>query len=199
MKTPFYKTGLRLMVVVAVQCGVPYGPLPAQAQFAYGDFSSPTDLNVLNSAAVVGSAMRLNPASTGVNGTIYHSNKQSLLDGFETRFRFKITGTGGVTDTSGDVGGDGLALIIQTQGATYTGLQVPYIPYSIPHALAIEFDTYHNGPLGDPNVRIPASIGLPWNAEVMLTPSDGRRLQYRMLLRLLLLGGQRNRVGFVSR
>ena len=95
--------------------------------------------------------MQLTPATAGQNGTVFHALEQSLGNGFETTFSFQISGQGGATDASGNAGGDGLAFIIQRQGADVSGPRVGYIPYSIPDCLAVEFDTWYNKNLDDPD------------------------------------------------
>jgi len=99
----------------------------------------------------VGNVLRLTPASASRNGTVYYATKLVLANGFDTLFQFRITGVAGTPDASGNPGGDGFAFIIQSQGATVTGPTVGYIPYSITNALVVEFDTWQNQNLGDPN------------------------------------------------
>lgn len=124
----------------------------ARADFIYGDFSNTAGLNILKDAAVVGgNRLRLTPAVVAKNGAAIHTTRQSMQTGFETRFRFQITGVGGSLDASGVPGGDGLALVIQNQGASATGPDLLYIPYSVPNAFAIEFDTWRNANLLEPN------------------------------------------------
>ena len=121
------------------------------AQFNYADFSNAENLSILNDATVLGRVMQLTPATGGQNGTVFHAFEQSLGNGFETTFSFQINDQGGVTDASGNPGGDGLAFIIQRQGADVSGPRVGYIPYSIPDCLAVEFDTWCNRNLDDPD------------------------------------------------
>ena len=95
--------------------------------------------------------MQLTPATASQNGTVFHALEQSLGNGFETTFSFQVNDQGGATDASGNAGGDGLAFIIQRQGADVSGPRVGYIPYSIPDCLAVEFDTWYNRNLDDPD------------------------------------------------
>ena len=136
------------VIALVVICG---GVATARADFLFNDFSAGPNLNLMNSASLVSNRLRLNPALTNQNGTAFYNDKQSMQSGFETQFRFEISSTGGSTDTDGRPGGDGFALIIQTQGATATGSPIAYIPYSIPDAFAIEFDTWRNQNLNDPS------------------------------------------------
>ena len=119
-----------------------------RADFNVVDFSM--NLNLIG-AAVTGDRLRLNVPAAFQNGTTVFAGKQAMQAGFETQFRFQITGPGGIPDPSGETGGDGFALIIQNRSPTETGAFVHYIPYNIPNAIAIEFDTWHNSNLNDPN------------------------------------------------
>jgi Legume lectin domain/Bacterial lectin/PKD domain len=122
--------------------------IPARADVSVTDFSP--NLNLLG-AAVIGDRLQLNVPAAFQNGTAVFAGKQAMQAGFEIQFRFQISGPGGIPDASGDIGGDGFALIIQNRGPTETGMFVHYIPYSIPNAIAIEFDTWHNSNVNDPN------------------------------------------------
>ena len=119
-----------------------------RADFSVADFSM--NLNLIG-AAVTGDRLRLNVPAAFQNGTTVFAGKQAMQAGFETQFRFQITGPGGIPDASGEIGGDGFALIIQNRSPTETGAFVHHIPYNIPNAIAIEFDTWHNSNLNDPN------------------------------------------------
>jgi hypothetical protein len=122
--------------------------VPASADFVFPNFSALSNLNLLGSAVVTGTRVRLTPPLVNRSGTMIFSVKQTMRQGFETRFQFQITGAGGILDAAGQPGGDGLALIIQNQGPAATGLFGPaplwHMPYSIPDALALEFDTWQN-------------------------------------------------------
>ena len=125
---------------------------PMFAQFNFTDFSGAGGSLLLNgSAAIVGTALRLVPASGFLGGSAYYYQKQrlSLSGGWTTTFQFRIT-----NPTNG--GADGFSFIIQDAGANALGENGGNIGYGgsrsgIPRSLAVEFDTYPNTDIGDPN------------------------------------------------
>jgi hypothetical protein len=123
---------------------------PMFAQFNFTDFSGAGGSLYLNgNAAIVGTALRLVPASSGLRGSAYYYQKQhlSLPGGWTTTFRFQIT-----NPING--GADGFSFIIQDAGANALGSDPAggAIGYTgIPRSLAVEFDTWHNPEYGDPN------------------------------------------------
>jgi len=121
---------------------------PMFAQFNFTDFSGAGGSLLLNgSAAIVGTALRLVPASGFLGGSAYYYQKQrlSLSGGWTTTFQFRIT-----NPTNG--GADGFSFIIQDAGANALGGLGGRIGYEgIPRSLAVEFDTWQNTEYGDPN------------------------------------------------
>ena len=121
---------------------------PMFAQFNFTDFSGAGGSLLLNgSAAIVGTALRLVPASGFLGGSAYYYQKQrlSLSGGWTTTFQFRIT-----NPTNG--GADGFSFIIQDAGANALGSIGGNIGYTgIPRSLAVEFDTWWNTEYGDPN------------------------------------------------
>ncbi|MCP5524754.1 MAG: tandem-95 repeat protein [Verrucomicrobiales bacterium] len=124
--------------------------------FWYYGFSTADDLVFLNAAhttsdPVYDTPAELTAAAASLNGTMNYGRPVLLRDAFDTEFTIRVTNPSGVPDGAGQPGGDGLALVIQSQGGGVSGPLVGYIPYSIPNALAIEFDTWQNTNLGDPD------------------------------------------------
>ena len=121
---------------------------PMFAQFNFTDFSGAGGSLYLNgNAAIVGTALRLVPASRYLEGSAYYYQKQrlSLSGGWTTTFQFRIT-----NPTNG--GADGFSFIIQDAGANALGSNGADIGYTgIPRSLAVEFDTWQNTNYGDPN------------------------------------------------
>jgi hypothetical protein len=127
--------------------------LPAFGQITISDFSTASGLQLNGSAAIVGPALRLTPATTGQAGSAFSTSPVTLAANvsFSSFFTFSITNSGGISDGDG-VGADGLVFVVQTNsnnvgssggGIGYTG---------IPNSLGVEFDTYDNGPAsGDPD------------------------------------------------
>jgi hypothetical protein len=123
---------------------------PMFAQFNFTDFSGAGGSLYLNGdAAIVGTALRLVPASTFRGGSAYYYQKQrlSLSGGWTTTFQFRIT-----NPTNG--GADGFSFIIQDASANALGSFGGRIGYEgIPRSLAVEFDTWQNteSGYGDPD------------------------------------------------
>jgi peptide-N4-(N-acetyl-beta-glucosaminyl)asparagine amidase len=70
---------------------------------------------------------------------------------FSTTFEFRISDPRGIRDTDGS-GADGFAFVIQNDSPTALGSNGGGLGYGgIPNSLAIEFDTWQNSELGDPN------------------------------------------------
>jgi len=139
---------------------------PMFAQFNFTDFSGAGGSLYLNGdAAIVGTALRLVPASGFVVGSAYYYQKQhlSLSGGWTTTFQFRIT------NPTND-GADGFSFIIQDASANALGGTGGNIGYtSIPRSLAVEFDTWQNTDYGDPNdnhVAVHTRWQLPNSADV---------------------------------
>lgn len=117
----------------------------------YEDFADVSGLTLNGSAAQAGSALRLTPASQNQAGSAFTSNPLTLgPDGsFNTQFSFQITDSGGG-------GADGIAFVIHNDAAADTALGGTggRLGYSgITPSLAVEFDTWYNFTLGDPNAN----------------------------------------------
>jgi hypothetical protein len=109
--------------------------------------SAPFTLN--GSAAQLGpTKFRLTTSGPDERGSVWMSAKQPVAGGFQTTFEFQIT-------EPGFVGADGFAFVIQNVDAAALGDTAnggSGIGYSdLPNSLAVEFDTYRNDDLGDPN------------------------------------------------
>ncbi len=126
---------------------------PALAQtVAYPNFSSTAGLNLMGSAAVSGTDLRLTPALEGQGAAVWLINKQRVATGFDTEFKFRLTEQGGVPDFFGFLGADGLAFVIQNQADTAIGTGGSGMCYEgISNSLAVEFDTWGHPFFGDPN------------------------------------------------
>jgi uncharacterized repeat protein (TIGR01451 family) len=147
---------LALAMLLLITCGA---PLWAQSP-GYTDFSSTAHL-VLNgnASAPVGPAnvLRLTPADIGQGGSAWFDIEQPVSGGFTSVFTFQITNSN-LEVPPGPFPADGLAFVIHAPvgdsdpGTHSLGVNGGGIGYDgIPNSLAIEFDTYQNGPPPDSN------------------------------------------------
>jgi len=123
------------------------------ADFLYADFSSTAGLNLVGNAAQAGNKLRITPATGSQVGGAWYTTKQPIEGGFQTTFSFQIS------DPGGDGGGaDGFAFVLQNDSLSALGPDgtpgygsKPTENTGILNSLAIEFDTFTNTDLGDPN------------------------------------------------
>ncbi len=128
--------------------------------FTYNSFSQ-SDINKIN---VIGSAyfsdstnmLVLNDAipdaahhTTTGTGHAYYKQLLEVANGFETTFSFSIADLGGIYDGDGNNGGDGISFTLFNSDTTLLRNYVWY--QNIHNSLSIEFDTYYNGNVDDPN------------------------------------------------
>ena len=112
-------------------------PAGAPAGFAFSDFSTTPNLQLNGSAVASDDIITLTPDAGGT-GSAWYTSPVSVAADFETRFRFRIFNTTPST-------GDGIAFVIQNQGANALGGSGGAIGYDgITSGLAIEFDTVRN-------------------------------------------------------
>jgi hypothetical protein len=114
----------------------------------FPDFGSSKNITLVGDAVISGTQLQLTPKGTYYQtGAAWFSNPQFVQDGFETTFRFRIY------DLS-DFGADGLAFVIQNHAQTAIGSSGGSMGYAfIPNSLAVEFDTWQNSEIGDPNTN----------------------------------------------
>ena len=86
--------------------------LPA---FTYTNFNSTAGLNLVGVAAQSGSALRVTPAISGLQGEAWAQTKQLCARGFDTRFQFRLSSFGSIGGA--ESGGDGIAFGIQNVGS----------------------------------------------------------------------------------
>lgn len=146
---------------VAFPLLVSLGAAPiAAADILFTDFNSPTGLNLVEDAATTGGVLRITSSQSWQNGAAWYVEPQTLADGFETQFRFRISQPGGL-------GADGFTFTVQGMSPTaigapggmmgyssdyeWPGAIICGVPNGITHSLVVEFDTYTNPDLGDPN------------------------------------------------
>jgi hypothetical protein len=130
----------------------------ASAQFNYADFTNVAGLSLVDSFRS-GSSLIITPASTRVAGAAWYvADKQNVSLGWETEIRFRISDILGT-------GADGIAFVIQNHSASAlggTGGAIGYgsnqyfdgaTPRGIPNSVAVEFDTWMNGPHDWPDLN----------------------------------------------
>jgi Legume lectin domain len=144
--------------------GVAATPVSGQG-FNFQNFSSVANLQLNGNAARAGNVLRLTPTSAHNVGSAWFTTQQQVQKGFTTVFQFRITDS---SPPSGLFHADGFAFVIQNSSVTALGGDGSGIGYGagcgfntfpcgetpvsgIPHSLAVEFDTFKNMDLGDPN------------------------------------------------
>lgn len=129
----------------------------ARAQtVSFPDFSDTTGLILTGSATTLatsdGDVIRL--ASEGNTSGSVFSSAPIAADQFEAEFSFRISDPGGVVDGAGEPGADGLAFVVQTVSSDIGGSGGGLGYEGIAPSVAIEFDTFLNGPpIGDPSTN----------------------------------------------
>lgn len=110
---------------------------------------------LVGNALRAGSEVQLTPPQEFSRGAVWAREKVNMRAPFSTMFAFKITqgdDQGEVEPVPSDPGADGVVLVIQNQGADVIGNYGRGIGYDgIKRSIAVEFDTYHNPPINDPN------------------------------------------------
>ena len=106
---------------------------------------SPGMFSLVGSATLPNGVLRLTPAVESQAGAAWLRQAQPVLDGFDSLFQFQITQPTGS-------GADGFAFVIQSVGPNAIGVEGAGIGYAgLAPSLAVEFDTWDNGPGFDPN------------------------------------------------
>jgi hypothetical protein len=114
--------------------------------FIYNGFSNTAGLTMVGNTSTAntsdGTVLRVTPAAGGQAGAAYHTTPFTLGLGntFSSQFHFRFTNPGGIDPA------DGITLVL---AASPTGLGTGggAIGYGgVPNSVAIEFDTYNNGP-----------------------------------------------------
>lgn len=120
---------------------------PATALFSYDNFNNTNNLNLNGDATRSGNRLQLTDTVDYETGSVFLLQPLAIDadTSFSTNFTFQIGG--------GADGADGLAFVLQNSGngSNALGLGGGAVGYAgIPQSLAIEFDTYDNGP-ADPS------------------------------------------------
>ncbi len=128
-----------------------WAPPQALADFEFVDLTTIDGINIAGDALQTGAVLRIVPAAITQTGAAWFATRQQVSGGFDTTFQFQLSNPA-VADGSGQLGGDGFAFVIQTASAGVLsdvgGFGLGY--QGIPSSIAVEFDTWLNGGLGDP-------------------------------------------------
>jgi hypothetical protein len=129
-----------------------------RGQITFPGFENVQGLHLLKAASRADGVLRLTPAQPNRSGAAWFGEKQTVVNGFETEFRFQLTGQGGLGK-----GADGFAFVLQNSGPAAiagTGSSGGWAlgngigdraAQGIPLSIAIFFDTYRNEVEGDPS------------------------------------------------
>jgi Legume lectin domain/PEP-CTERM motif len=141
-------SGLRsILAAAALASGV--STASASVVISYTDFTGAcgTGITCVGNTAVVGTALRLTPATTSQSGAGYSTTAITLGSGatFSSTFQFQMTNRGGLAPA------DGLTFVLSAATAGLGGLGGGLGYIGVPNSVAIEFDTYNNGENGQAN------------------------------------------------
>ena len=132
----------------------------------FSDFSDTTGLTLsgnavgnINNGDDLDPVLRLVPDTTLQSGSVFSSVTVNTSD-FSTKFQFRITNPGGVSDGT-EIGADGFVFVIQPISDDLGGLGGGMGYEGIPTSVGIEFDTFQNTP--DPNSN---HVGILTNGSV---------------------------------
>jgi hypothetical protein len=154
-----FKYILRIFILTVVFGCLFYGKSFAQLNYTEFTTTTATNLSYLQDVALVGNTIRLTPNQFPGRGAVWNTYKHRVTDGFVSMFTFRIVNPVGPTG-----GADGFAFVIQNSGITNPmgigggggnigyGKDTGAFPSTgIMKSVAIEFDTFKNAELGDPD------------------------------------------------
>jgi hypothetical protein len=109
----------------------------------------------VDAAETTSSFVRLTPAEPFARGAVWAREKVDLTKPFSMLVGFRMRNgndNGDLEEVPSAPGADGIALVIQNEGPQAIGQYGRGIGYDgIKRSIAVEFDTYHNSPVNDPN------------------------------------------------
>lgn len=114
--------------------------------FTYSNFGDITGLTLNGNAAQDGAALLIGQPVAYNIGSVYYTNHVNVAAGFETVFTLQILPPSGIPTA------DGMAFIVQNSSVNALGDNDGQPGYEdIANSMAVEFDTFQNGHLSDPN------------------------------------------------
>jgi Bacterial lectin len=115
--------------------------------FAYANFSDLTGLTLNGNAEQAGLSLLVGPPLIDQVGSVFYNNRVNVGQGFQSVFTLQIV----PSDTSFTTA-DGMSFIIQNSSLNALGTQTGQPGYyGIPDSIAVEFDTFYNPQISDPN------------------------------------------------
>lgn len=118
-------------------------------------FTGASGLSLNDSSVTTGGSVLLASSASDRRGSVFTTSQYAVTAGFSAVFAFRISSPGGVSDGT-SAGADGLAFVLQRQGATALGGTGEALGYgqrggtgAITPSVAVEFDTFRNS--WDPN------------------------------------------------
>jgi hypothetical protein len=141
---------LTLLLALAVcMLGLTAGGAQGALIINYPSFSPAPELQLNESAALVGSSLRLTPAETFKSGSAFSTKKISTTESFETEFELRMDESNTIGPGTLGFPADGIAFVLQSQSETALGTKG--LGYEgIQPSVAVEFDIFRNP--YDPNV-----------------------------------------------
>jgi Legume lectin domain len=154
-----FKYILRIFILTVVIGCLFSGKSFAQLNYTEFTTTTATNLSFLEDVSLAGNAIRLTPNQFPGRGAVWNTSKHRVTDGFVSMFSFRIV------NPQGSMGGaDGFAFVIQNSvitnpmGIGGAGGNIGYgkdtganPSTGIMKSAAIEFDTFKNAELGDPD------------------------------------------------
>ena len=115
--------------------------------FTYTNFSSVVGLTINGNSTQDGTALLVGPSLSDQIGSVFYTNQVNVAQGFTTFFTLQI-----IPNTGSYTTADGMAFVIQNSSVNAIGDSTGQPGYEgIADSLAVEFDTFQNLQLDDPN------------------------------------------------
>lgn len=148
----------RILAMATLSLLMFYPPGAQAATVSFPDFSDTSDLTLNGDAATTvtgdGEVLRLARTNQTFDVGSAFTNATHDITSFSTAFQFRITGSGGFADPTGQGGADGLVFVVQTISPAALGGGGGALGYTgIGSSVGVEFDTWQNNELNDPGTN----------------------------------------------
>jgi hypothetical protein len=137
---PMMKLFATLLIYICVSARVD------ASSFTFANFSSTSGLTLVGTATPTEGVLQLTPDQPWITGAAIFNERLPVVGGFSTSFTFRISSSG--------TPADGLVFLVENAAPWFNqpaGGALAY--YGLPNSLAVEFDTWQNGPYADPNAN----------------------------------------------